>query len=387
MLNRELFNSATVEEMADSLNDKWQRYPRGVIGMWLASPDFRIAPEIKEALHDAVEAEDLYYNSDAAAREAMAGKIGRVNGIEVEPENVRITQGLDSFLWLAVRFACEPGDEVVLTNPMYGPFYNVANDLEIRPRYWELDWEDGYRFDEEKLKEIVGPRTKLIGVCNPHNPTGRVMTKKELKAIADIALDYNIKLFVDELWEDIRFDGKPHVSLASISSEVSDITVSGWGVSKTFGVAGLYIGYVASTNDEWIKGIRARARSIQRGCSTLGRAAAPVMLDETLDWWRESMMEHLHKTRAICLKRMNDIPGVTYPEHDGTYVPFPKFDFDMSTSELNQYLIDEAKVALSPGTNYGSLGEGHQRICIATSEAIIHEAIDRMEKALAKLSS
>ena len=380
------FNSATRGKMPDSLNSKWQRYPRDVIPLWLASPDFRIAPEIKEALHRAVDAEDLYYNSDTAAREAMASKIGRVNGIKVTADDVMIGQGVDALIWLAVKHLCEPSDEVILTDPMYGPFINVMEQLGIKPIYWILNEEDKYRFDEERLKEAISPKTKLICVCDPHNPTGRVMTKEELKAIADIAVDLRVEVFVDELWEDIRFDGREHISLASLSPEIEELTATAWGVSKTFGVAGMYLGYLCSTNTSILDGFKKASRTIHRGSSTLSRAAAPVMIDGTLDWYIKEMMQHLHMIRGICVKRFSEINGVTFPSLEGTYVPFQRFDFGMSSLDLHEYLLREAKVALSPGINFGSRGEGHMRMCIATSETIINEAINRMENALKKLS-
>ncbi|MES0324611.1 MAG: pyridoxal phosphate-dependent aminotransferase [Candidatus Bathyarchaeia archaeon] len=379
------FNSATVEGMANSLNRKWQVYPKDVIPLWLASPDFRIAPEIKEALHQAVDAEDLYYNSDIKPREAMAEKIGRVNGQIVTPDDIMIAQGVEPILWLAVMHACGEGDEVVMPNPMYNGFVHVMEGLNTKPVYWDLDYEDGYRFDEERLKEIVTKDTKLLCLCNPHNPAGRVMTRQELKVVADIAVDNQIKVFMDELWEDIRFDGRGHVTLATLNPEIEDLTATAWGVSKTFGVAGLYLGYMATTNKEMLADFKKEAHSLQRGSNTLARAVAPVMLDETLDLYRRDLITHLTRVRDICHKRLNEIPGVSFPVVEGTYVPFPKFDYGMTSEKLHEYLIKEAKVALNLGSNFGPGGEGHMRICFATSEEIMNETMDRMEEALTRI--
>jgi aminotransferase len=368
-------------------NIKWQRYSKDVIPLTLANPDFLIAPEIKEALIAAVCSNDLYYNSDQHAREAMVEKILRVNKLCATLDDVILTQGVDPQIWLAVREACREGDEVVLTDPIYGEFNNTMGTLGTKPVYWGLESRDGYRFDSEKLKTLISPRTKLICVCNPHNPTGRVMTREELKAIADIAVDHRVKVFVDELWEDIVFDGRQHVTLASLNPEIEALTSTGWGFSKTFGVAGLYLGYLCTTNRETLANFRRHAKCIQRGSDNLARAAAPVMLDDTLDWWRREVMLHLYKIREICLKRFNAIPGVHFPTFEGTYVPMLRFDHRMTSQEMSDYLLNDAKVALIPGTSYGSRGEGYQRICIATSEGIINEVIDRVEASLGKLST
>ncbi|MFH2109750.1 MAG: pyridoxal phosphate-dependent aminotransferase [Candidatus Bathyarchaeota archaeon] len=386
MPSDDILNSPTIDKMVNSLNRKWQTYPKDVIPMWLASPDFPILPEIKEALHKAVDDEDLYYNSDIKPRTTIAEKIKRVNKIEVTPNDVMISQGVEPILWFAVKHACREGEEVVLPNPMYNGFLHAVHDIKVKPVYWDLDFEDGYKFDLEKLKEIVNRKTKLICLCNPHNPAGRVMTREELKGVADIAVDYRIRVFVDELWEDIRFDGRKHISFASLNPEIENLTATAWGVSKTFGVAGLYLGYMATTNKDMFADYKKIAQLVQRGSNTLARAVAPIMLDETLDWWRRDLMNHLTKIRELCVRRMNNIPNVKFPKIEGTYMAFPRFDIGMKCEEIHEYLLKEAKVGLSMGTSFGPLGEHHMRICLATSKAIMNEAIDRMENALTKLS-
>lgn len=364
---------------------KWHTNPPDVIPMWIAAPDFPIHADIKKALREAVDSEDLFYNTDTAAKEAMAEKIRRVNKIQATLDDIMVTQGVDPSIPLAVRNACSPGDAVIITDPMYSPFSRSLETARAKPIQWELDDEEGYTFDDEALKNLITPKTKLICVCNPHNPTGRVMTKEELRAIADVAVDHKIKVISDELWEDIIFEDRKHISIASLNPEIEKLTITSWGFSKTFGVAGLQLGYLCATNKETMAGIRKQASGIQRGSSTLAKAAAPVMLDKTLDSYRRDMMTHLHKIRTLCDKRMNAMRGVTFTELEGTYVPFPRFDVGLKAKELSEYLLKEGKVGLSAGTGFGALGEGHQRMCIATSETIMTEALNRIEGALAKL--
>jgi cystathionine beta-lyase len=152
--------------MLKTPNSKWLRYSKDVIPLWLANPDFLIAPEIKEALITAVCSNDLYYNSDQRAREAMVEKILRVNKLCATLGDVMLTQGVDPQIWLAIREACREGDEVVLTDPMYGEFNNTMETLGTKPVYWKLESRDEYKFDSEKLKTLIGPRTRLICVCN-----------------------------------------------------------------------------------------------------------------------------------------------------------------------------------------------------------------------------
>ena len=385
MIRAEFFNSATVEGMLAAPGRKWHQDPSDVIPVWLADPDFPIAPEIKRALLNAVHDEDLFYGSDNAVREAIAAKITSKNGLEVTAGEVMVTQGVTPGIWLAARYACKEGDEVVVTDPMYYPFVRATEVTKTRPVRWPLDFEEGYVFDIEELKELVSDKTKLIFVCNPHNPTGRVLTKEELKGIAEVAIDNGINIMVDELWEDIVFDSREHITLASISPEIADLTMTSWGFSKTYGVAGLQIGYLCATNQEMIKRLRALAAGVLRGSSTLAMAAAFVMLDDTLEWWRSDVMKHLHLIRSLCEKRLDETPGVTYTKLEGTYLMFPKFDYGMESNQLEEYLYKEARVRFRSGAYFGSRGDGHLRISIATSEEIINEVFDRLQGALGKL--
>ena len=386
MIREEFFNSATIEGMVAAPGIKWHRDPPDVIPLWLADPDFPVAPAIKRALLNAVHDEDLFYNTDQPAREAMAVKIVKRNGLKATADDLMITQGVIPAMWLAVRYACKPGDEVVVTDPMYSPFVRATDVTATKPVYWPLEMEEDYRFDVERLKELVTERTKLIFVCNPHNPCGRVMTEEELKGVADVAVDNGITVMVDELWEDIVFDDRRHITLASWGPEIADLTLTSWGFSKTYGVAGLQMGYLCATNKEMMERLRKLANGVFRGTSTLARAAAPVMLDDTLEWWRADVMKHLHKIRALCEKRFDETPGVTCPKLEGTYLMFPKFDYGMTSEELEKHMFEEARLRFTAGTHYGPRGDGYLRMCIATSEVIINEVFDRMQSALDKLN-
>jgi bifunctional pyridoxal-dependent enzyme with beta-cystathionase and maltose regulon repressor activities len=385
MFQTDPFNTATIEGMLEAPGEKWHRFPPDVIPLYLADLDFPIAMEIKKALLNAVHDEDLFYNTDVEARKAMAEKITTKNGLKTTHEDIMITQGVNPCMWLAIRHACKEGDGVILTNPMYGPFSSAVRVTNTRPVHWPLQFEEGYRFDVEALKELITPRTKLLYVCNPHNPCGRVMTEEELKGIADMAVDNKLKVMVDELHEDIVYDGRKHITLATLNPEIEAQTMTAWGFSKIFGVAGLQMGFLCATNKEMIEDLRKQARGVMRGTSTLAKAAAPVMCSKALDWWRRDIVVHLEKIRGICEKRFEEIGGITYSKLEGTYLMFPKFDYGMTSDELRKYLLEEGKIGPSSGTGFGSNGEGHLRFCIATSEAIINEVLDRLENALHKL--
>ncbi len=380
------FNSATLEERAKAHSDRWLREEGDVIPLTVADPDFHVAPEIKRAIINAVLNDDFGYTmADKSLEEKCAKKISEVNGIQAKADDIHLTNGVLPGVSIAVRHACKEGDEVIVNDPMYYPFTLLSELHNTKPVKWDLHYEEGYRFDTERLKEIVTPKTKLIYVCNPHNPTGRVMTKEELKGVADVAVDNNITVMSDELWEDVTFDDRKHISLASLNPEIERLTMTQYGFSKAYNVAGLRLGYLCVTDEETMKSARAQAFGGLMVPTNLAKVAGHVMIGDEMEWWHRGLKAHLHKIRGIFEDWFDSMPRKSSPTLEGTYLMFPKFDYDMNSEKMEEYLVEKAKVRLEHGTIFGELGEGHQRILIATSEEIVNEALERMEKALNKL--
>jgi aspartate/methionine/tyrosine aminotransferase len=372
--------------MRNTKGTKWALHGPDVIPMWLADPDFPVAMEIKRALIEAVQDEELYYWGGAEAREAMSKKMKTRNGIDAAPEDIMVTQGVLPAMWLAIKYACQPGDEVVVTDPMFDSFFTAVEVCGAKSLYHKLDEAEKYRFDIDALNELITRRTKLIFLCNPHNPCGRVLTKEELKGIGEVAVDRKLTIMSDELHEDVVLDGRKHISIASLSPEIEERTMTSFGFSKTYGVAGLQMGYLVATNKQMMESLRRIARGVLRGTTSLSKAAAPVMLDDTLRWWREGLVKHIEMIRDLTEKRLKEIGGITCPKLEGTYLMFPNISsYGKSSREITDYLLKEGKVAVSQGSEFGPNGEGHIRMCIATSEEIINEALDRMGRALLKL--
>ncbi len=379
------FDKPTIESRLSVRGVKWHRDAADIIPLWLADQDYPLCPELKQALRDAVEEEFTVYGSDLAAREAMKAKIKRYNNIDVPVDQIMLTQGVIPGMWLASKHACNPGDEMIVTDPMYFPFFTVADVTQVRKVYWKLKLNEGYKFDIDRLNDLITPKTKLINVCNPHNPAGRVMTKEELKGIADIAVDNKIYVMVDELWEDVLNDGKKHISLASLNSEIADLTLTSWGFSKTWSVPGLQAGYLACTNKTMFESIQNIGAGILRGTNNFSKAIAPVICSGKADYWVRDMNKYLQEVRDLVVKRLNEMGNFTIPHLEGTYLMFPKFNYGLSSDELDKVLMKEAKVSLNKGNVFGPLGDGHMRILTATSKGIMNEALDRIEKIIPTL--
>jgi cystathionine beta-lyase len=379
------FDRPTIESRLTARGVKWHRDPEDVIPLWLADPDYPLCPEIKEALRGAVEDEFTVYSSSVSVLELMAAKISRYNGFEVPAEQVMLTQGIIPGMWLAAEHACRPGDEVIVTDPMYYPFFTEVERTRTRPVHWKLKLEEGYRFDIERLKRIVSPKTRLIYVCNPHNPCGRVMTREELKGIADVAVDEGIYVFVDELWEDVLNDGRKHVSLASLNPEIADLTITSWGFSKTWSVPGLQAGYLATNSKVIFESLTKISRGVLRGTNNFSKAIAEPILSGKVDYWVRDMNAYLQEVRDLVERRLSEMGDFTIPKLEGTYLMFPKFNYRLGGDELEKFLLEEAKVTLSNGNHFGPEGEGHMRMLTATSKGIMNEALDRIERVIPKL--
>jgi cystathionine beta-lyase len=379
------FDKPTIESRLSVRGDKWHRDAPDIIPLWLADPDYPLCPEIKQALRDAVEEEFTVYGSDNEAKESMSEKIKRDNKIDIPPSQIMLTQGVTPGMWLAAKHATRPGDEIIVTDPMYYPFITQTEVAQTHTVRWDLDLDDGYKFDIERLKSLVSRKTKLIFVCNPHNPAGRVMTKEELKGIADVAVDNNVYVYVDELWEDILNDGRKHISMASLSPEISHLSITGWGFSKTWSVPGLQAGYLGTTNPVIFESLQKHARGVLRGTNNMGRSIAPVICSGKVDYWKKDMNKYLEEVRDLVTKRLTEMGDITVPHLEGTYLMFPRFNYGLSSDELNKILMNEAKVALNRGVRFGPKADGHMRILTATSKVIMNEALDRIENVIPTL--
>lgn len=375
----------SLEEAYKRKGRKWNTYGPDIIPLWIADPDFPVIPEIKETIARAIAKDDFYYSTSLEVQEMMADKLRRVNQIEASADDVYITQGVLPAMWLACKYACTPGDDVLVTDPMYYPFYRAVEATETNPIYWKLGEESGYQFNVDVAQELITNRTKLLFVCNPHNPTGRVMTRKELKGIADLAVDNDLIVMVDELWEDIVYDGRRNLSLAALSPEIAERTITAFGFSKTYGVAGLQIGYLVATNSEILDKIKRIAQGVLRGTTNISKAAAKIMLSRDVTYYVEALLNHLHKMRNLAVKRLRKLDGVTCNQLEGTFLLFPNLrSYGLTSTEITNHLLKEGKVAVSDGSLFGSSGEGHIRINIATSQQILTEALNRIHKALCK---
>ena len=372
-------------------NLRWAMQPRDVIPLTSADPDFPVAPEIGEAIKAYVDGGVLGYGPLEGLpefKETAARVTGERKRITCSPDVILPTDGAAAAMFLIARYACEPGDEAIIFDPvdfLFGQSVDAAGGTRV---YSPVDKETG-AFDLEGLPDLITPRTRLICLCNPHNPLGRVMTRDELLTIGQLAVEHKLVIMADEIWSDIVYPPNEHVSIASLSPQIAERTITVFGFSKTFGIAGLRIGFLVAPNRQvYEKLVQASlVRTTAAGVSTVSQVAAKAAY-EACWYWVDAFITHLKKVRDYAVERLNAMPGISCPKPQGTYVLFPDITgLGMSSQGTAGFLLAKARVAVVPGLPrwLGPGAEGNVRLCYSTSFRIITESLDRIEAALQTL--
>lgn len=366
---------------------KWSRWGEDVISLSVADMDFPAPREIKEGVIRALEEDRTPYGAyggDPDVLEVVCEKLSRVNRIPATPDDVHMIPGTMLSIFLACYYALKPGDEAVICPaPVYPPFMENIENAQGVPVFNPLDFHNDLKLDLDDLKHRITPRTRLLMVSNPHNPSGRVFTREELEGIGQIAKENNLLIFSDELYEDMIFEGK-HVSIASLDADLFERTLSAFGFSKAFGIAGFRIAYIVC-HGKHMQEIKKRLHGMIVHADTLAQAAAKTALTNGTPWL-ERLMVHLREMRDYAIERLSAIRGVWCPVPQATPFLFPNLaSFGMTSQEMTRHLEENAKVIVENGAEFGPPGEGHIRINFATAYPVLKEAFYRIEKVLMKI--
>ncbi len=369
--------------------NQWGRYPTDIIPLTAADPDFKAAEPIRRAIINMSVDGVFSYGADGGNsdfKEACARHVTNRKGFKCSPEEIHALNGVAQGMMITCKTLLKPGDEAIIFDPvdfLFGKSIDAAGGKKVLSK---IDWET-LEFDLEGLKELVSPRTRMLCICNPHNPYGRVLRKDELNAMVDLAEDHELWIMSDEIWSDIVYDERKHIPTASLKGARERI-ISLYGFSKTFAMAGLQLGFIVAQNPELMKRFKETAPGYFYPVNNISQEAGRAALEESWDW-ATGFVGHLEKVRDYVYDRLKEMPKVEVNKPEGTYVIFPKIQ-GMKSLEATDYLLKEAKVAVVPGhgepfSYFGPGGEGHIRIVYSTSMGIIEESLDRIEKALIKL--
>ena len=364
-----------------------------IVNMTLGEPDFNTPEHVKAAACAALEENYTHYTpvgGSLSLREAISDKLQKENGLAYAPADILVSNGAKQSLCNVVMALIDEGDEVIIPAPYWVSYPQMVLLAGGTPVYVETGIEQGFKMTPEQLEKAITPRTRMLILCSPSNPTGAVYSKEELKALADVILRHEDVLVVsDEIYEHLNYVGA-HASIASFEG-MRERTVIINGVSKAYAMTGWRIGFLAAP--KWI----VSACSMLQGQYTSGPCSVSQKAAE--EAWRgsqacvEEMRQAFERRRNLLVSLLREIPGLEVNVPDGAFYLFPKCSsfFGKSdgtnviktSTDLAMYLLEKGHVAVVGGDAFGA--PEYFRLSYATSEEKIKEAAKRMAGALALL--
>ncbi len=372
---------------AITIGEKWSRYGPGVLPAWVADMDLGVAEPIRMALADTLERNDLGYPSSQLLERVVAAFVqwSRTrHGLEVDPELVVVTSEVVQAVYLAVMTLTAPGDAVVVQTPAYPPFFRAV--AETGRRLVEHPLKDSatkYLMDLDDLQNVVRKeRARMLICCNPHNPTGRVLSSEELTGLARIALEEDVILVVDEIHSDLVHKGYKHIPMAALGQDIAERTVSLTSASKAFNIAGLRCAVALFGSQELLSCFKAIPSHARGGLSSLGLLATAVAWEQGEPWLNWVTAQLAQRRDLVARRVAADLNGVRLHPPEGGYLAW----LDCTQSGLGpdpaRFFLEHALVALSPGLDFGVVGAGHARLNFATTAPLLDSILSRMASAM-----
>ena len=358
--------------------------PADVLPLWVADMDFETSSYIEDAIIERAK-HAIYGYSEVKTPyfDILKKWMQKHHDWDIQRKWLVKTPGVVFALAMAVKAYTEPGDAVLIQQPVYYPFSEVIKDngRNVVSNTLYLGEDNRYHIDFEDFEQkIVDHKIKLFLLCNPHNPVGRVWTKEELTRLGDICVKHHVTVVSDEIHEDFVFKGK-HQVFANIKKEYEEITVTCTAPSKTFNIASLMISNILIPNPELKRKFKHQmdAAGISQ-LNVLGLVACEAAYDHGEEWY-QAMKAYVKENIEFVKQYVEEqLPGVNMVEHEGTYLVWLDFrGTGLRVEELDDKIINQAKLWLDSGKIFGSCGEGFQRINVACPQKVLEEAMDRIK--------
>ena len=358
---------------------------RDIVHLEIGQPDFITPANICEAAFKAMKDGHTGYGPSAGLlefREVIAEHISETRGVEVHPDEVTVTPGAKPIIFFTILALVNEGDEVIYPNPGFPIYESVIDFIDGKAVPLPLREEVGFSFRIEDLEASISDRTKLLIINSPQNPTGGTLAKSDLEAIADLAIKHNFYVLTDEVYSRILYEGV-HDSLISLPG-MKERTILLEGHSKTYAMTGWRLGYgIAPT--ELADKITQLTINSNSCTATFTQFAGIEALKGPQDFVHE-MVAEFRKRRDAIVDGLNAIEGVSCIKPLGAFYVFPNVtQLPLSCQDLSDYLLEDAGVAVLPGTAFGKYGDGYLRLSYANSLENIQEALARMDSAISRI--
>lgn len=392
------YDSTHFDEIIDRKNTNSLKYdfaiergrPEDILPLWVADMDFKVADEITDAITKVV-SHGIYGYTDSKDDYFDALKNWYLTNYswEIKKEWLVKTPGVVYAIATAIRAFTNPGDAIIIQQPVYYPFFKmiqlndrvvVNSPLVNHDGFYEMNF-------EEFEQKIIDNKVKVFILCSPHNPVGRVWTTEELTRIGEICLKHNVLVISDEIHSDFIYEGYKHTVFSSLSEEFKNNSIICTAPSKTFNLAGLQISNVFIANEDLRKRfIREKAKTGYDEVNTIGLTAAKAAYSEGkawLDGMRSYLKDNLDYVREFLNERL---PMLKLVEPQGTYLIWIDFrGLGLTESEREDLIVNKAKLWLDTGSMFGVDGKGYERINIACPRSILKKALEQLEGAIKAL--
>ena len=384
------FDAVSLEALRRRRGTKWTRYPPDVLPAWVADMDFDMAGPIRAGLARMMANQDLGYSAkfpESGLGEAFAAFAARRFpgcGWRPAPERMIAIADIVQGIHMAIEAYTRPGDGVCTLTPVYPPFLQAVAQTGRRLDHCTMvRGAERYEVDFDALRAVIDERTRLLLLCTPHNPLGRVFTREELEAVARIAVERDLTVVADEIHADVVYHGHRHVPFASLGPEIEARTITMTSATKSFNIAGLRCALVifgdAKLGARWSEAFPERIRG---AVNSFGVEASRIAWTEC-DEWLDALLAYLEGNRDFLHSFVGErLPGTEMKLPEATYLGW--LDCRELGLEPDPYhwLLDHGKVGFNDGRDFGDGGEGHVRINFATSRAVLTQILERMEEAL-----
>jgi len=371
---------------------KWKQYPEDVLPLWVADMDFLTPDPILNAIHGMLDGGVLGYEFlQPHTKEVVARRMERLYGWQVDPDWVVATTGVVSGFNIAARAICQPGDGVLIHTPVYNMFYTLYPNLKLVQQsvpialtveenilHPELDM-DGFA----NAFHSNNARTRMFLFCHPHNPLGKVFSRLELQKMAEISLQNEAIIVSDEIHSELLMDDSKHTPIATLSPEIADKTITLIAASKTFNTAGLFCAFAIIPNPE----LRARYQrandEITGHVSSVGLVASEAAFSGECDDWLAELRIYLKENRDFVVEYLTEnFPYTKFTIPQATYLQWIDFGEYVKTGRMDKrpfdYLLENARVALSDGKVFGEGCENFVRLNFASPRQMVAAGLERM---------
>lgn len=351
-----------------------------VCGFGAGEPDMDTPEHIKAAAIEAIQSGFTKYTPSSGMpelRQAISEKFLADNGLEYKPSQIIVSNGAKQSCFNAIAAVCNPGDEVIIPAPFWLSYPEMVRLAGAEPVIVQTTEENAWKITAEQFEDAMTPRTKMIIINSPGNPTGSIYSREELRAIAEVAAEEDIYILSDEIYEKLTYDGAEHVSIASLTPEAYDLTITVNGFSKAYAMTGWRLGYLGAP-EQIARAIDSmQSHSTSNPCSFAQKGALAALKGD--QQCVADMREEFDIRRQYMFDRLSSIPGVTAVKPLGAFYVLANISgLGLKSQNFADRLLSKANVAVVPGIAFGD--DRTVRLSYATSLDVIKTGLDRIEE-------